>query len=75
MNKHDEFMELFNQDFSQEITDEEAILFLASCPMGQTIAQLLISGYLMSRIIVDSPYKALQISLKAFMDTIEQVKK
>jgi hypothetical protein len=79
MNKQDEFqnefMKIFNQDFSQETTDEEAIEFLEACPMGKETTKTILNGYFVSRLFTDSPYRALKITLQALIDTLEQIKK
>jgi hypothetical protein len=64
-----EFEKLFNINFSQEMTDEEALFFLEGCPMGKEITKTLLNGYSVSRLLIDSPYRALKITLQALVDT------
>lgn len=59
------------QEFSQEITDADAMLFIASHP-DKLWAKTILFGYLLSRSIVDTPYQALKIAIASYLDTLEE---
>jgi hypothetical protein len=72
--KYQMFLEMFNSEFSQEITDGEALYFLGMCPLGNKVSKELINGYLVSRMIIDSPCQSLRVVLEAFIKTVEEMK-
>lgn len=63
--------QFMTKEFSQEITDEEAMLFIACCPDKQWTSKILID-YLIARNLVDTPYRALKTVIMAYLDTMEE---
>lgn len=64
---HEEFVKIFNSKFSPEITDEEAVAFLNSCPLVY-MRGILVTTYLLGRAIVDPlPYDALRRCVESYV--------